>query len=112
MAGSWTRLAVWHQGGANRIVAGSQLLRENVGFQFLSLRQSCRVSRGRAAVPRDPQGSKVASMALDTSYVAVVDRHGNAFSATPSDVSTDTPVMPGTGLAVSSRGSQGWLDPG
>jgi gamma-glutamyltranspeptidase/glutathione hydrolase len=41
----------------------------------------------------------------------VVDRHGNAFSATPSDVSTDTPVIPGTGLAVSSRGSQGWLDP-
>ena len=32
-------------------------------------------------------------------------------SATPSDVSTDTPVIPGTGLAVSSRGSQGWLDP-
>ena len=50
--------------------------------------------------------------ALGTSYVAVVDRHGNAFSATPSDVSTDTPVIPGTGLAVSSRGSQGWLDPG
>ena len=49
--------------------------------------------------------------ALGTSYVAVVDRAGNAFSATPSDVSTDTPVVPGTGLAVSSRGSQGWLDP-
>ena len=49
--------------------------------------------------------------ALGTSYVAVVDRDGNAFSATPSDVSTDTPVIPGTGLAVSSRGSQGWLDP-
>src|SRR5215468_1600219 len=49
---------------------------------------------------------------LGTSYIAVVDRDGNAFSATPSDVSTDTPVIPGTGLAVSSRGSQGWLDPG
>lgn len=48
---------------------------------------------------------------LDTSYVAVVDAEGNAFSATPSDVSTDTPVIPGTGLAVSSRGSQSWLDP-
>jgi len=41
----------------------------------------------------------------------VVDREGNAFSATPSDTSTDTPIVPGTGLAVSSRGSQGWLDP-
>jgi gamma-glutamyltranspeptidase/glutathione hydrolase len=49
---------------------------------------------------------------LGTSYVAVVDREGNAFSATPSDVSTDTPIVPGTGLSVSSRGSQGWLDPG
>jgi gamma-glutamyltranspeptidase/glutathione hydrolase len=48
---------------------------------------------------------------LDTSYIAVVDRHGNAFSATPSDVPVDTPIVPGTGLAVSSRGSQSWLEP-
>jgi gamma-glutamyltranspeptidase/glutathione hydrolase len=53
-----------------------------------------------------------AAPGLDTSYVAVVDRHGNFFSATPSDVSNDTPVVPGTGLAVSSRGSQSWLVPG
>ena len=32
----------------------------------------------------------------DTSYVAVVDRWGNAFSATPSDTSNDTPIIPGT----------------
>lgn len=49
--------------------------------------------------------------ALDTSYVAVIDRAGNAFSATPSDVSFDTPVIPGTGLCPSSRGSQSWADP-
>jgi gamma-glutamyltranspeptidase/glutathione hydrolase len=42
----------------------------------------------------------------DTSYVAVVDRWGNAFSATPSDTSNDTPLIPGTGLCPSSRGSQ------
>ena len=42
----------------------------------------------------------------DTSYVCAVDRHGNVFSATPSDVSNDTPVIPGTGLCPSSRGSQ------
>lgn len=42
----------------------------------------------------------------DTSYVCVVDSHGNAFSATPSDPSNDTPVVPGTGLCPSSRGSQ------
>jgi gamma-glutamyltranspeptidase / glutathione hydrolase len=48
---------------------------------------------------------------LDTSYICVVDRWGNCFSATPSDVSYDTPVIPGTGLAGSSRGSQSWADP-
>ena len=47
----------------------------------------------------------------DTSYIAVVDAEGNAFSATPSDVSHDTPVIPGTGLCPSSRGSQSWADP-
>jgi gamma-glutamyltranspeptidase/glutathione hydrolase len=47
----------------------------------------------------------------DTSYVCAIDAEGNAFSATPSDVSYDTPLVPGTGLAVSSRGSQSWLDP-
>jgi len=49
--------------------------------------------------------------ALDTSYVAVVDAEGNAFSATPSDPNTDSPVVPGVGCVVSPRGSQGWLDP-
>ncbi len=48
---------------------------------------------------------------LDTSYVAVVDRQGNAFSATPSDTSYSAPVVPGTGLVPSSRGSQSWADP-
>lgn len=52
-----------------------------------------------------------ASVALDTSYVCVIDREGNAISATPSDVSMDTPVIPGTGLCPSSRGSQSWADP-
>jgi gamma-glutamyltranspeptidase/glutathione hydrolase len=49
--------------------------------------------------------------ALDTSYVAVVDAEGNAFSATPSDPNTDSPVVAGVGCVVSPRGSQGWLDP-
>ncbi len=48
---------------------------------------------------------------LDTSYVCAVDRHGNVFSATPSDVSYQTPVIPGTGLCPSSRGSQSRTDP-
>lgn len=44
----------------------------------------------------------------DTSIVAVIDSFGNALCATPSDTSWDTPVVPGTGLAVSSRGQQSW----
>jgi gamma-glutamyltranspeptidase / glutathione hydrolase len=47
----------------------------------------------------------------DTSYLAVVDRDGNAFSATPSDGATNTPLVPGLGLIMSSRGMQTWLDP-
>lgn len=47
----------------------------------------------------------------DTSYVCAIDRDGNAFSATPSDGSSATPVIPGTGLCPSSRGSQSWCDP-
>jgi gamma-glutamyltranspeptidase / glutathione hydrolase len=50
--------------------------------------------------------------AHDTSYIAVVDRHGNAFSATPSDSSSDMEVVPGTGLAPSSRGCQSYTIPG
>jgi gamma-glutamyltranspeptidase / glutathione hydrolase len=59
-----------------------------------------RPSAGHPPIPRD------------TSYVCVVDRHGNVFSATPSDVSMDTVVIPGTGLCPSSRGSQSWTTPG
>jgi gamma-glutamyltranspeptidase/glutathione hydrolase len=47
----------------------------------------------------------------DTSYACVVDAAGNAFSATPSDVSWEGPVIPGLGMCPSSRGSQSWADP-
>lgn len=65
-------------------------------------------SRPGDAAARASAGERSAA---DTSYVCVIDPEGNAFSATPSDVSYDTPIIPGTGLAVSSRGSQSWLDP-
>ena len=48
---------------------------------------------------------------LDTSYVCTSDAQGNVFSATPSDTSFDTPVIPGLGICPSSRGSQSWGDP-
>jgi len=48
----------------------------------------------------------------DTSYVCAADRFGNLFSATPSDGSYGSPVVPGTGLIPSNRGSQSRPDPG
>ena len=47
----------------------------------------------------------------DTSYVCAVDRHGNAFSCTPSDGSDKTPIIPGVGILCSGRGTQSWADP-
>jgi gamma-glutamyltranspeptidase/glutathione hydrolase len=58
-----------------------------------------------------PPAEGVPPAPRDTSYICVVDKDGNAFSATPSDVSYDTPVIPGTGICPSSRGSQSWADP-
>ena len=46
----------------------------------------------------------------DTSYTCVVDRWGNAFSATPSDGFTGSPMVPGMGFPISHRGTQIWLD--
>jgi gamma-glutamyltranspeptidase/glutathione hydrolase len=65
---------------------------------------------GRARQPAVAVGEP--GLPGDTSYVCVVDRHGNAFSATPSDVSWESPVIPGLGLCPSSRGSQSWADRG
>ena len=48
----------------------------------------------------------------DTSYACVVDKWGNAFSATPSDSFGATPFVPGLGMIVSSRGTQSWLEEG
>ena len=56
------------------------------------------------AIPLDGPGE------LDTSYIAVVDRWGNAFSATPSDSITSTPIVPGLGMIISPRGTQSWLE--
>ena len=58
-----------------------------------------------------PRKSSADRPSLDTSYLCVIDRHGNAFSATPSDSSLDAPVVPGLGFAPSARGEQSWTDP-
>lgn len=70
-------------------------------------KHSGRAHQGRPA-PSAQHGK--GDQSLDTSYVCVVDKYGNAFSATPSDFSFTTPIVPPTGLAVSSRGAQSWVD--
>jgi len=47
----------------------------------------------------------------DTSYVCVVDRWGNTFSATPSDGAWESPMIPGLGIIPSMRGVQSRPDP-
>jgi gamma-glutamyltranspeptidase/glutathione hydrolase len=47
----------------------------------------------------------------DTSYACAVDKDGNAFSITPSDNSSQTPIIPGLGCVASGRGSQNWAVP-
>ena len=58
-----------------------------------------------------PLPSTDGGLQTDTSYTCAVDRWGNAFSATPSDGITGSPIVPGLGFIISSRGSQTWLDP-
>jgi len=56
-------------------------------------------------------GSGSVAPPADTIYACVVDAQGNAVSITPSDTMYDTPMVDGLGIAVSTRGMQGRLDP-
>jgi gamma-glutamyltranspeptidase/glutathione hydrolase len=58
-----------------------------------------------------PSQAEPHAVPADTSYCCAMDSKGNAFSCTPSDTSRQAPVIPGTGLVPSSRGSQSWADP-
>ncbi|MFH1604787.1 MAG: gamma-glutamyltransferase [Pseudomonadota bacterium] len=60
------------------------------------------IAASRADLPR---------VEADTSYVCVVDKWGNALSATPSDGSWSSPIVPGLGIVPSTRGSQSRPDP-
>jgi gamma-glutamyltranspeptidase/glutathione hydrolase len=62
-------------------------------------------------MPRTASASELPKVEADTSYCCVVDRWGNAFSATPSDGCGNVPVVPGLGIAPSGRGSQSRPDP-
>ncbi|MCC6468966.1 MAG: gamma-glutamyltransferase family protein [Alphaproteobacteria bacterium] len=74
-----------------------------------------RIDDGHARAPLAPPKAVElagADRPLDTSYACAVDAAGNAFSATPSDgVMRKSPIVPGTGMALSPRGIQSRVDP-
>ena len=65
----------------------------------------------RTNLPHMASHADLPKVEADTSYCCVVDRWGNAFSATPSDGSGNLPVVPGLGITPSGRGSQSRPDP-
>jgi gamma-glutamyltranspeptidase/glutathione hydrolase len=89
--------------------ARRRLIRNEAAWQEMPPAGNVKDFPAATALP-DPAFGEPAPLA-DTSYACAVDRAGNAFSATPSDGSSATPVIPGTGLCPSSRGSQSWTDP-
>jgi gamma-glutamyltranspeptidase/glutathione hydrolase len=60
---------------------------------------------------RSPRPTLPPGADLDTSFICTADSQGNLFAATPSDGCFAGPMVPGTGLCPSSRGSQSWTDP-
>jgi gamma-glutamyltranspeptidase/glutathione hydrolase len=88
--------------------ARRQLLRADTAHPGLPPAGDPWHGNGAAAPWRGLSPRQEAVEALDTSYVCAVDRYGNVFSATPSDGCLSAPITPGTGLGVSSRGSQSW----
>jgi gamma-glutamyltranspeptidase/glutathione hydrolase len=89
-----------------------QMARIDPNYAFSSLVDALAIN-GRQAPLADqllPAQGKT-PLAPDTIYGCVVDRHGNAYSVTPSDTMYDIPMIDGLGLAISSRGMQGRLEP-
>ena len=67
---------------------------------------------GFGGVPFSPRPEPSAvEVAPDTSYVATIDTAGNVCSITPSDVSFESPVIPGLGFCPSARGAQSFARP-
>ena len=75
---------------------------------------------GKATLDGAPQSPREAvaaagvmgTEAAGTSYFGVIDKDGNIFSCTPSEGAKSGPIIPGTGLALSLRGSQSKVEPG
>jgi gamma-glutamyltranspeptidase/glutathione hydrolase len=55
--------------------------------------------------------SQAKPLPLETSYLCTVDRHGNAYSSTPSDAAASGPVIKGLGLPCCTWGSRAYTAP-
>lgn len=74
----------------------------------------------RATLDGAPQAAReavatagsVGAATAGTSYFGVIDQHGNIFSCTPSEGGKSGPIIPGTGLVLSLRGSQSKVEAG
>jgi gamma-glutamyltranspeptidase/glutathione hydrolase len=68
---------------------------------------------GRDAAPTQLPDPDAASAGLkDTTHIAIIDRQGNVFDSTPSGGWISGAVILGdTGIGLSTRGEQFWLDP-
>ncbi len=67
-----------------------------------AVRPASDIASSLQAEPPDPR---------DTTFVCTLDKTGNVFAVSPSDTSSETVVIPGTGLCPSARGTQSWVDP-
>jgi len=91
--------------------AAAQRVRIDPDRAFGKMPDAGRIHRHEGRAASVEPGSGNVPFSPDTIYGCVVDRHGNAFSITPSDTMYDTPLIDGLGLALSTRGMQGRLEP-
>jgi gamma-glutamyltranspeptidase/glutathione hydrolase len=67
----------------------------------------------RAPGVGEPTVARLGVIGADTCHIDVIDRHGNMVSATPSGGwLQSSPVVPGLGFPIGTRGQMFWLKPG
>ena len=67
----------------------------------------------RAPGVGEPTVARLGVIGADTCHIDVIDRHGNMVSATPSGGwLQSSPVIPGLGFPLGTRGQMFWLQPG
>jgi gamma-glutamyltranspeptidase/glutathione hydrolase len=72
-----------------------------------------RLLEGDTSGTGEPTVSRLGVIGADTCHIDVIDKHGNMVSATPSGGwLQSSPVVPGLGFPMGTRGQMFWLKPG